>query len=65
MMAASHRILSRTHRLLTDDDPELQAMALDDYGEAVKEAAHAHGALMSSMAPRDPIDDGNAVLEVR
>lgn len=51
--------------LLTDDDPELQAMALDDYGEAVKEAAHAHGALMSSMAPRDPIDDGNAVLEVR
>lgn len=50
----NHRIDGMNHRM---DGMELYA--------AFRKATNAHGALMSSMAPQDPIDNGNAVVEVR
>ena len=51
--------------LLGDSDAEMVEMAKAELETAHQEVDKAHGSLLSAMAPKAPIDSGNAILEIR
>jgi peptide chain release factor 1 len=51
--------------LLSDDDPELRALAKESLGEAEAERDRLEEALEQLLMPRDPEDGANVFLEIR
>ena len=57
--------LSQARGMLEDNDPELQAMALEELSRLEPERERIEGELKVLLLPKDPNDEKNVVLEIR
>jgi peptide chain release factor 1 len=59
------RDVAAAEDLRSSEDPELRAMAEDEYHQLVERQAELERQLLVHLVPRDPDDDANLFLEVR
>ena len=57
--------LLQARAMVSDDDPELQAMAAEEIAHLEPELARIEDELKVLLLPKDPLDDKNVVLEIR
>lgn len=59
------RDLDEARELVDGDDVELRALAADDVARLIKEETSLKSALEGALVPVDPLDERNAILEIR
>jgi peptide chain release factor 1 len=57
--------LAEARELTREADPELAAMAAEDLSRITAELARIHPELEDLLLPRDPLEDRNAIVEIR
>lgn len=57
--------LAQARELVTIDDPELAAEARAEVARVEPQIAELEAALTKALLPRDPLDDRNAIVEIR
>jgi len=63
--AALRNQIAEDEELLKSDDPEMKQLAKEELEELRQECEKQEQALKLMLVPRDPADNGNAILEIR